>query len=165
MSYGKHEYLTMDRVEDQFQKCLRDHSMRSVSAVVRISREQISARGSLGSYRWVGALFFVVAIVAAIATPLLPESIAESVKMFAMGSAVVTVVIGFGVLATWKDTQRYTSEERALRARTFNVLEELLSAPDLKQKPPDWTEANFLRKLGGRKAGPAVRSWLETAPV
>ncbi|RYG37977.1 hypothetical protein EON81_05045 [bacterium] len=164
MSYGKHEYLTVEKTEDQFQRCLKDHSMRSVSAVVRISREQISARGSLGSYRWVGALFLGVAVLSLAISPILPEALKDKAKLVALGSVGVTALMGFGISATWKDTQRYTAEEKTLRARTFTVLEQLLSAPDLKQKPPDWTEANYLRKLGGKKAGPAVRAWLETGP-
>ncbi|CAN5562617.1 hypothetical protein BH11ARM2_BH11ARM2_37330 [soil metagenome] len=163
MNYGKHDYVPMETIQTQFAACVADPSMRSVSAVVRIGREQLSARGSLGSYRWNTAFFGTLALVSALAFPFTPDPWGKYLFSAAVVGGGITVVLGIGVALVWKDAKRLVPEDRELKHLILATLEEILAKPPAKLRPPDWTEANFLRKLGAAKGGPALREWLDTS--
>lgn len=162
MNYGKHDYLPMEKIEAQFAACAADPSMRSISAVLRIGREQISARGSLASYRWNAALFGALALLSAIVFPFVPEPWSKYLLTVAVVGGGITLVLGVGVAMVWRDARRLVPEERRLRAMIVETVEGLLAQNPARMRPPDWTEANFLRQIGASKTSPAIRAWIET---
>ena len=48
--YGKFAGKTIGEIREIYDKCETDPSMRSVSIVFRVAREQLESRGSLGHY-------------------------------------------------------------------------------------------------------------------
>ena len=56
--FGRYQGMTLTDIQRLFDNCVEEPSMRSISAILRITREQLDARGQLGIYpvfTWVAA--------------------------------------------------------------------------------------------------------------
>jgi hypothetical protein len=145
--YGKHAALPLDQIADRFDACVADPSMRSVSAVLRITREQLESRGSLGSYPWVAALFGTVAVIAFAVQGWLPVAMQNTAKQIGIGAVVVTALLLVGVLSVRRDAKAAIVHEREIRRLALDALEKIVTAPGFKPKPLDWSQALTLRRL------------------
>jgi len=157
--------LSMEMLADRFAACEADPSMRSFSAVLRITREQLRARDNLGFYPAATAIAFVLSIGLFAVVPLLPKEAQEMVMKLTLGGPLITLILAY---ATWtsRDMRRaYVQQERELRAMAAKSLEIIL-AHDFPMKPllreqvdtlriiaKHHPEAGRVRELGVRALG------------
>lgn len=154
--YGKFRGMTMGEIREIFQRCEADPSMRSVSIVLRVAREQLIARGGLGNYPVLAAIAGAVFAASFIVKGFLPADQQSSVPKIQAGIGMVTLALLIGVMATSRDRKRGVAQERAIMALSRETLEKIVSARDFEPKPLDFTQTLTMKNLlAGAKNSPA----------
>ncbi len=100
--------------------------MRSVTAVLRITREQLESRGDLGKQPYFAAFFGSLAAFALAASLFLPDELRTKAFMLAGGMVFAALVFGVGALSTRRIRAMNLHQERAIRERAGAALEQLL---------------------------------------
>lgn len=119
--------LPMDVVADRFAQCEANPSMRSLSAVLRITREQLRVRDNLGYYPAGTAITFVASVLLFAVNPLLPKEARDMLMRISLGGPLITLILAY---ATWssRDMRRaYVQQEREVRAMAAKSLEAILA--------------------------------------
>jgi len=145
--YGKHAAMPIEQIAERFEACRADPSMRSVSAILRITKEQLESRGSLGSYRQVALLFLVLTLASLPLGMVAPETFQKTLQELQIALAAVTILLGLGVATTWRATHIGLANEREIRRLALNALEGIVNDPHFGPKPLDWSQELILRKL------------------
>lgn len=131
--YGRYQGLTIAEILELFDACVEEHNMRSISAVLRITREQLDARGHLGMYpvyAWIAAALTLGGLAGRY---LLPVKYLEWTTKLAMGSSCVFVLLLISAVPTRKSRKGNMSQERAIREAAVKALSLILEyKPDLK---------------------------------
>lgn len=154
--YGKFSGMTVAELSEFFQKCESDSGMRAVSAILRVSREQVMARGQLGYYPVYAGVSVLAFAVSFVVIPFLPAALQSEAPKFQMACGFVAFALVAGVLLNSKDRRASVAQERAIRALTAASLARVVSAPDFLAKPLDYTQQMTLRDvLKGQKGHPA----------
>lgn len=148
--FGKYQGLTVTEVQALFDTCMQDPSMRSISAVLRITREQLEARGQLGIYPVFACVDLAICAAAAVLRQFGPASLTEIATKAALGTAGVFGLLLISTLPTWRARRTNLAQERAIRDRAVAALVTILeSRPALK---PLTIEQEFTVKILLRKA-------------
>jgi len=126
--------LPMDVVADRFAQCEADPSMRSLSAVLRITREQLRARDNLGFYPAGTAIAFVVSVLLFAVNPLLPKEAQEMLMKISLGGPLITLILAYATWSSRDMRNAYVQQEREVRAMAAKSLEAILSH-DFAMKP------------------------------
>jgi len=157
---GKYAALPLKEIRAIFEKCRQDPSMRSVKVVLRIVKEQVEARGSLGSYPQIGLFFLVLGFAAIPFQNAFPQ--ARYVSMAAL-------LIGMGLVASsWSlRHQRRAAlfQEELIRREALESLRVIVASPSYVPGSLDWSQALTLRRLmaAERAHDPALKALLESA--
>jgi hypothetical protein len=136
--------------------------MRALSAVLRISREQLISRGNLGAYPLVTAISAAASLILVGILPFLPKDIRDSVTKVAIGAPFITLVFAY---ATW--TSRHmrraaVADEKAIVELTVGSLEKILAVP-FTRKPLQREQIDTLRTLLKRQPNSQlIRTLLES---
>lgn len=131
--FGKHRGITLKDIRDRFELCENDPSMRSISAVLRITREQLEARGQLGIYPSLATIAFAICLASWILRFVLTGDFSELAQKFAIGSGAVGVLLMLGVAKVWNPRRENLRQEQIIRelaAKSINTI--LQSQPPLK---------------------------------
>lgn len=141
-------YGLVDPAELQrtFDACRKDPSMRSVSAILRLTREQLHERGNLGVYP---KLFKGACVLLAIAFPFGPLSHGETFDLWLkvmLGLGAVAAALGYGVWDARELRQERTRQEAAIRTLAADALAEILRH-DFPRKPLLREQEQTLREL------------------
>jgi hypothetical protein len=130
--YGRYSGLTLAEIESRFDLCVADPSMRSISAVLRLTREQIDARGHLGHFPTYAILMGAVVVICAVGLPFLPE-FRQAMLGGLAGSSIIWAILMFGVVRL-RDVRRSNLEQemRIRRAALVALTEILAKNPPLK---------------------------------
>jgi hypothetical protein len=131
--FGKYQGLTVAEILELFDRCVDEPSMRSISVILRVTREQLEARGQLGA-------FPIYALVAAILTMLglagrfiLPSNVQELATKMAIGAGCMFAILLFVSIPTRKSRRRNVGQENAIREAATKALDQILQfKPTLK---------------------------------
>lgn len=142
--YGKNRGMTVREMSEQFERFCEDASMRSFTAVIRISREQMEARGELGITKKGMIISGICAIAVWSAYPFTSDRIRETLLKIGIACAAVTIAFSFGVASTHKHAKSAHAQERAIREVTLDALVKIASSPGFKAKPLDFSQRHYL---------------------
>jgi len=131
--FGKYQGLTLAETQALFDTCIADPSMRSISAVLRVTREQLDARGQLGTYpifAWIAAF---AALAGGVARQFGPAAIEPVATKTFLGAGVVFLLLVATTLPTRKVRRMNVAQEREIREMAVHALLTILEAkPALK---------------------------------
>ncbi len=131
--FGRYQGLTIAEIVDLFDACVEEHNMRSISAVLRITREQLDARGQLGVYpvfAWVAAAVTGGGLFARLA---LGDKYSEWTTKTAIGGACVFLLLLVSIIPTRHSRKGNLGQEQAIRDAAVESLNRILEyEPDLK---------------------------------
>lgn len=145
--YGRYAGVTLAEIERLFGVCRQDPTMRGVSAVLRIAREQLDARGGLGSYPWLAGLAGALALLGFVAMRFLPESFVGQART-AEAAVVVVFLLLVGVsVTTAKDRKQGLYQERRIREMALETLEAIVTTEGFRPKSLDETQKLTLERL------------------
>ena len=140
--YGKNAALSVKEFRALMAKCKADPSMRSVKVILRIAKEQLEARGSLGSYPIIAGIFFVVAIAA--------FPLQNSVPQAKFVSA-AALLVGAGMMASsWSVRHQRRAamfQEKLIQRESLEALIEIVESPSFVAGTLDWSQALTLQRL------------------
>jgi hypothetical protein len=145
--YGKFQGKTVAEIRELFAKCETDPSMRSVSVVLRVAREQLDARGGLGYYPVYAGCAVAALILSFLLKPILPTTMAAELPKFQVGIGVVSVALIVGVVITGRDRRAGLAQEQAIRIATRETLEKIVKQEAFVRKPLDFTQDLTLKKV------------------
>lgn len=143
---GRYKGLTLKELDGMFERCRNEGGMRGISAVLRIAREQLDARGGLGSYPWLTLLCFVVA--AAIWFFPYREGVLKDWRMQgAIGAGLLCLLFGWITLQTRIERRNALYQESKIREMAVDSLVAIMREIDFQLKPLDYTQRLTLEKL------------------
>ncbi|MDR3692398.1 MAG: hypothetical protein P4L46_23650 [Fimbriimonas sp.] len=132
--FGRYAGLTIAEIRTRFDACVEDPTMRSISAVLRITREQLDARGQLGVYpvfAWIAAAFAVVGLIGRYVAP---SALHEWATKLAIGASCAFVLLLISVVPTRHARRGNLLQEQAIReAATAALVQILNEGPVLKE--------------------------------
>lgn len=152
--FGKNQGLPVREVLAIFARAAEEGKMRSVRTVIRVSREQIEARGDLDTYPKVTVGFIVLAALAATLAIVGPEAYRESAWRGAGVLAAIAGVLGFGVWQSRRERVINRRQVALIREGALDALRTLGQKPELQAETLDWSEKNALDKLRRRQSAP-----------
>lgn len=120
--------------------------MRSISAVLRITREQLESRGQLGSYPMLAALGAAVTVIASVAMFFTKDDMHELAVKTVYGAAAVTVLLLFGTFRVRHARKSNVYQEQEIRIAAVASLNEIL-AHDPKLKPLEREQVMTVKEL------------------
>ena len=161
--FGKFKGKTVRELSELFDRVATEPNMRSVSAVLRIAREQIEARGSLGMYPMMAAIAGVVAIGGAVGYYLVPSGLKEGFLKGGLGGLVAAAAFLAGVISTRRETRAALAQERAIRDLAIDALARIAEDPGFKAKALDYDQRRILTELlkRSKRQDPAVTALLD----
>ncbi len=168
--FGKYQGKKLSEIEALFETCTQDVSMRSISAVLRITREQLDARGQLGVYplfTWIAGIAFLCAGTSRAVVPgpgTVPDAlraggllrylgqpgVVEFSTKAALGAGTVFLLLLATTLPSRHTRKVNVEQERIIRAMAVKALLKILEGePPLK---PLTVEQNMTVKILLKKA-------------
>ena len=135
--YGKFKGITVRELSELFDRVAADGNMRSVTAVLRITYEQLEARGGLGYFPHICIGTGVFAVACGIPIPFVSLQTQGVLIKMSLGSAFVCLAFLFGVLKNRHQTMAAIAQERAIRDLALDALVRIVTEPGFKPKPLD----------------------------
>ncbi len=145
--YGKFAGKTIGEIREIYDRCEADPSMRSVSIVLRVAREQLEARGGLGHYPALAIITGVVFGLSFVVKGFLPPDMQANAPKIQLGLGLVTVALLIGVYLTGHDRKTGVAQEKAIIDLSRQTLDRIVSNPSFKAKPLDFTQDLTLKRL------------------
>jgi len=100
--------------------------MRSFSAVLRITREQLRVRDNLGFYPAATAIAGVLSLGLFAVLPLLPKDARDMLIKIACGGPIITLILLYATLSSRQMRRTSVDQERQIRAMAAKSLEAIL---------------------------------------
>jgi hypothetical protein len=161
--YGKHKGLALREIRQRFAKCEDEPSMRSISAVLRITREQLEARGQLGSYPVLAIGGFAILAIALVALPFTHDDVHALLEKTVYGSAAVAVLLTFGAVRVRHARKSNLAQEDQIRSLAVATLNAIL-AKNPKLKPLEREQVATVKELMKKVKGSGqISSLLEVS--
>ena len=145
--FGKNRGMTVRQMSEQFNQIAADGTMRSFTAVLRISREQVEARGQFGVNRIMIVCCSAITVIAAIAAAFLQDRFQVLAIRISVAALLVTAAFVVGFSASRKHARPALAQERAIREITVDTLVRIAAEPTFKPKALDFTQRHFLTEL------------------
>jgi hypothetical protein len=124
--YGRFQGLKLAEIQVLFDKCIEEPSMRSISAVLRITREQLDARGQLGIYplfAWIAGAACAVGLAIRLIGP---HNMSEIATKTALGAGTVFLLL-LGTTIPGRTIRRTNVEqEKLIRKMAVDSLAKIL---------------------------------------
>ncbi len=143
---GRYQGLTVIEIEALFAACRNDPSMRSVRSVLRITREQLDARGSLGGFPYLAIGLSVIALVALAMVLFGPRELLVTARMALIGFGTTAAATIYGVLNTRHERRANLVQEAEIRRLAADSLQEIL-AHEFPRKPLEREHIAILQEL------------------
>jgi len=125
-NHGAYVGLSVAEVEQVFRKCEADPSMRSVTAILRMTREQCRSRGQLGVYPRMALGMSVVGAGLLVAYFYVPEGLQKTAAIGGMGFFVMGLLLTYGAVTGAKERQASVAQEQAIMRLACESLDRLL---------------------------------------
>lgn len=158
---GRYQGWTLEEIRIAFDRCLEDRSMRSVTGILRITREQLDARGSLGSYPYIAAVLIVLSLGVFVLARIVPN-LPDTFRMLEIGLPVTAVAVLYGVWHARHDRRAGVAQEREIRRMAADALSKLAEY-DFRRKPLEREHVMTLQDLIRREPRPGLDRLLEDA--
>ncbi|MGV3613937.1 MAG: hypothetical protein ACO1SV_01260 [Fimbriimonas sp.] len=158
-SMGRYEGWTPAQIAEKFEACVADPSMRSVTAILRITREQLESRGSLGSYPYIAVVIALFTVAAFAVGRVYPDFESQS-QTLAMGSGIFLLIVLVGIWHVRRERRIAVAQEREIRRMAADALARLL-AHDFRRKPLEREHILTLRDLIRREPRPGLERLLQ----
>ncbi|HWD38474.1 MAG TPA: hypothetical protein VG944_06470 [Fimbriimonas sp.] len=164
--YGKFKGISVREVSQLFDRVAAEPNMRAFSAVLRISREQVEARGSLGMYSVMTILMAPVLAICILLVLFGPTSAHKQFLQATAASTLLFVIFGSAYLSSRKLTRASVAQERAIRDLAVDALERIATEPSFKPKPLDHDQKLILKDLLKRtkRSEPELLAMLQDQP-
>ena len=131
--FGKNPGHTLSEIQALFDKCLTDVSMRSISVVLRITREQLESRGQLGLEPKLASVCGVLVFLFGGLRSFGPASILDMTTKALLGSASVFVILVLVSIGSRNARKTNLAQQRAIREMAIRTLVSLVDqGPKLK---------------------------------
>ena len=150
--YGKYKGLTLAEIQALFDTCVGDPSMRSISAVLRVTREQLEARGQLGVYPLFAWVAGAACLIGLAVRQLGPAKLTEIATKTVLGAGTVFLLLLASTLPQRHVRKANLAQEQVIREMAVKaVLKILESNPKLKTLTieQETTVKILLRKTSG----------------
>lgn len=131
---GRYRGLPVREIEHLFANCTAQPSMRAATAVLRIAREQLDARGNLGAYPRLAMGAGAALIAALVIGALVPQTLRQQATIAQIASASAFLPLLYGSWSSRQDRRASLAQEREIRRLARLALEEIL-AHDFDRKP------------------------------
>jgi hypothetical protein len=128
--FGKYKGLSLREIDAAFAQCVSHPSSRSIAAVLRITREQIEARGGLGKQPYYAVFFLMVALAAGLVALGVGE-IRDKALIVAGALGFVSAAFAVGSIRVRKERNLNLVQEREIRRRAGLAIEEMLKEVSL----------------------------------
>jgi hypothetical protein len=158
---GRYQGWTIEEIRVAFDRCLEDRSMRSVTAILRITREQLDARGSLGSYPYIAAALIVMSLLVFLLAWFVPN-LPETFRALEIGLPITAAMVLFGVWHARHDRRAGVTQEKEIRRMASDALAQLVPH-DFRRKPLEREHIMTLQDLIKREPRPGLEKLLEEA--
>lgn len=144
---GKYPGLTVAQVAERYRFLVEEGQGRSAKAILRISREQILARGSLGTHGWIVAFFVVVALGFLVARFVVAPDQQSRVTLDAAVCAGVALLFVVGGATARRSTRRAAAQVKEIQRLTLVALDELVSQEGFVRPPLDREHVDAFQAL------------------
>jgi hypothetical protein len=138
--------LPIEEIEARFAQCRAEPSMRSVTAILRITREQMGARGSLSHYPRAAIACSIAAAGLWTVLAFLPPAVRQKLMPISIGVVLVTGTLTYGAVSGASDRRAAVEQERKLQQLAADSLEAILGSP-FPRKPMEREHLDTLRDL------------------
>lgn len=149
---GRYASLSVAEIHEGFERCVEDPSMRSINAILRICREQIIARGNMGTYPVMAVALLVLPLLAGVAVVVVakPEQ-RQSLLLGCGGLLVFDAVLWWGVFQVRHQVQISTRQvaeiERLAASAIAAILRNEIRLRPLQREQVD-TVRDLIKKTG-----------------
>lgn len=156
--FGKFPGLTVKDLESKFGLLIKDGSHRSVTAILRLTREQLMTRADLGLNQRLVLVAGGLLVVTGIAFLLVPDSFKPVLKTAVFASGVAFCALLAGVIFNRKATRRSMAQVEAIRQLACDSLLSVVTQHGFVPKPLDEEQRRFLKALlrQSRRTDPAL---------
>jgi len=144
---GKFKGLTVRELSALFEAELSEPTMLSFSAVLRITREQIEARGALTAYPLMTGICAVCAVIAGIVWLVSSDHGKQLAIRGLIGSGLACLAFGAGWMTNRKQTKASIAQEKAIRKLAIESLIKIAENPKFKPKELNDDQHRILRDL------------------
>jgi hypothetical protein len=159
--FGKGQAIPLDEVLSLFRACEAEPSMRSVTAILRVSREQIEARGSLRVNGLLGGAFILLGLVeGGISAAKVP--VLKDYWPYGLAAILVGLILCVGTFTVRATAAAAETQKAAIAEAAVAALLTLTADPSWKRKPLDWSNRLTLERLV--KSTRSGQSLLEDLP-
>jgi hypothetical protein len=145
--YGKYRGITVAEFERLLESCRRDPTMRGASAVLRIAREQIEARGDLSVHPFLFGTCLLLFVASLAAHQYATGFLRQWADKVAIACGFLALLHGYVTFTTWRDRREASYQERRIREAALDALVEIVRAPGFSPKPLDFTQELTLKRL------------------
>jgi hypothetical protein len=145
--FGKNKGMTVRQMSEQFNQIAADPTMRSFTAVLRISREQVEARGDFGVNQKAVIICGTITLIAAGAYALGQGNTKALAMKVAIAGIAVTAAFAAGYAKSRHHARASLAQERAIRDLTVDTLVRIADEPAFKPKPLDFTRRLYLSEI------------------
>ena len=144
--FGKGQALPLEDVIALFEACEAEPAMRSVTAILRVAREQLEARGSLRVNGWMGGIFVVLAMAEAVAYSM-KVPVLRDYWPYGLASGLVGLILLIGMISVRSTAVAAEAQKAVIAERAILSLTALAAKPEWKRKPLDWSNRLTLERL------------------
>jgi hypothetical protein len=124
--HGRYKGLPLKKISELFEACVERPSMRSIAAVLRITREQMEARGGLGKQPYYGVFFGVIGFLGMIAALIAPTDLRNTFLAASAGILLAGIAFGYGAWSTRTDRSLNLAQEKEIRDRAGAAIAAML---------------------------------------
>jgi hypothetical protein len=160
--FGRGQAIPLEEALRVFADCEAEPSMRSVTAILRVAREQTEARGSLRSNGFLAVLFIVLGLAEGAAyaaqIPLLKPYWPYGLASLLVGGLLAIGAVSIRPMARAAEVQKQIIAKEAVAS-----LSRLAADPTWRRKPLDWSHRLTLERLV--KSAKEGESLLESFPA
>lgn len=161
--FGKYAGLSVEQIRGRFEQCVADPSMRSISAILRITREQLEARGYLGVYPSLARAALAIALALLGLRFVLPEALASTALQAAAVAGSCAVLLGLGAWKVRLDRRANLAQEAAIRRAAIESILAILQHP-VSLKPLIREHRDLVRELIRKDKAHGLAVLLEATP-
>ena len=159
--YGRYPGLTVAQTAERFRYLVDEGQGRSARAILRIAREQIDARGTLSSHRWVLAFFVLMTLVLLVARFVVPSEMRPQITVFLEGGTALSLLFAVSVASLHRTTRRGEAQVREIRRLALLALDRLVARDDFPAVGLEREHAAAFQEL--RKVDPKVWARVDAA--
>jgi hypothetical protein len=145
--FGKNKGITVRDLSTQFERIVSEPSMRSFTAVLRISREQVEARGEFGVVRLALFICLGVAAISSIGMLVLQDKVRFTAMKFAIGGLVGASIFAMGLVKNRAHATAAFAQIDAIRDLSVDALLRIAKEESFKPKALDYTQRLYLQEL------------------